>query len=205
MSRLVQNRSYDVSPCTLHEKFSPEFWKGFESFLKQTNNHRSTQDRLNYAHNYGHILQQADARELLELSGEKRIHVMKSLAALAKYTGCYDTWQQMRERFQLKWSNSDVQEQFSLNFNNGKDLNTMLYWVKETYSKLPQKYGNVLIFNTLTGLRPSEACMAINLIHTNYHNYTNNVAEYTGIIKALAFIWLYFGGVDNISKSEAEK
>jgi hypothetical protein len=33
MSRLVQSKE--------------DFWKGFESFLKQTNNHRSTRDRLN--------------------------------------------------------------------------------------------------------------------------------------------------------------
>jgi Archaeal phage integrase len=102
---------------------------------------------------------------------------MKSLAALAKYTGSYDTWQQMRERFQLKWSNSNALQQFSLNFNNGKDLNHMLYWLKETYTKLPQKYGNVLIFNTLTGLRPSEACMAINLIHTHYDDYINQTNQ----------------------------
>ena len=157
MSRLVQIRSSDntdnVSSRTLHQKLGPEFWKGFEGFLKQTNNHRSTQDRLNYARKYGHILQQADARELLELTGEKRIHAMKSLAALAKYTGRYDDWQQIRRRFQLKWSNSDPLHDFGLILNNGKDLNHMINWVKETYTRLPQKYANILIFNTLTGLR----------------------------------------------------
>ena len=181
MSRLVQIRSSDntdnVSSRTLHQKLGPEFWKGFEGFLKQTNNHRSTQDRLNYARKYGHILQQVDARELLELSGEKRIHVMKSLAALAKYTGCYDKWQQIRQRFQLKWSNSDSLQALNLIFNNGKDLDHMLSWLKETYTRLPQKYANVLIFNTLTGLRPSEACMAINLIHTDSWSYINQATQ----------------------------
>jgi hypothetical protein len=96
MSRLVQNDCYPtavkVGQVTSNEKIDPKFWNGFECFLKQTNNHRSTQDRLNYARNFVHILQRADASELLELNGEKRIHVMKSLAALAKYTGCYDKW-----------------------------------------------------------------------------------------------------------------
>jgi hypothetical protein len=177
MSRLVQNHSLctpvDISSRTINEKIDSEFWKGFECFLKQTNNHRSTQDRLNYAANYVHILQQADASELLELKGEKRIHVMKSLAALAKYTGCYDRWQQIRQSFQLKWSNSDPLQDFNSMFNNGKDLNDMLYWVKDTHSSLPRKYANVLIFNTLTGLRPSEACMAIGLIHTDSTSYIN--------------------------------
>ena len=91
MSRLVQNSSV----VNLEQYTTNESWKGFESFLKQTNNHRSTQDRLNYARNYIHILQQGEASELLELSAEKRIHVMKSLAALAKYTGRYGRWQQI--------------------------------------------------------------------------------------------------------------
>jgi hypothetical protein len=101
----------------------------------------------------------------LELSGEKRIHVMKSLAALAKYTGCYDRWQQIRESFQLKWSNSDPLRDFNSIYNNENDLNHMINWVKNTFPKLPRNYGNFLIFNTLTGLRPSEACTAIGLIH----------------------------------------
>jgi intergrase/recombinase len=53
----------------------------------------------------------------------------------------------------------------------------MLYWLKDSYSRLPQKYANVLIFNALTGLRPSEACMAINLIHYDYDNYINQTAQ----------------------------
>jgi hypothetical protein len=151
-----------------------DFWRGFEIFLKQTNNHRSTQDRLNYAHRYIHTLQQADGSELLELSPEKRIHAMKSLAALAKYMGCYDRSQQIRQKFQLKWSNADPIHDFSLILNNGKDLNYMLSWVKDTHSRLPRKYANVLMFNTLTGLRPSEAYLSIKLIHENLENYLND-------------------------------
>jgi hypothetical protein len=52
---------------------------------------------------------------------------MKSLAALAKYTGCYDKWQQIRESFQLKWSNSDPLQDFNSIFNNEKDLNHMYH------------------------------------------------------------------------------
>jgi hypothetical protein len=166
MSRLVQDRNV-----------IDDFWKGFEGFLKQTNNLRSTKDRLNYARNYVHILQQADGSELLELNGEKRIHVMKSLSALSKYTGCYDRWQQMRQSFQLKWSNSDPLRDFNSIFNNGNDLNHMINWVKKTSSQLTPQYANILIFNTLTGLRPSEACMAIGLIHANSNNYMNQSTQ----------------------------
>ncbi|MFL6349920.1 MAG: hypothetical protein ACJ72X_16725 [Nitrososphaeraceae archaeon] len=163
-SRLVQNRSFHTEVDAGQLNLDMEFWNGFEGFLKQSNNPRSTQDRLNYARNYVHILQQADGSELLELNGEKRIHVMKSLAALAKYTGCYDRWQQIRESFQLKWSNSDPLRDFNSIFNDGKDVNQMINWVKKTYTEFAPQYANILIFNTLTGLRPSEACILITVL-----------------------------------------
>jgi hypothetical protein len=129
---------------------------------------------LNYATKYAHILHTGDALQLLELSHEKRIHIMKSLSALAKYTGSYDRWQQIRQSFQLKWSNGDSLQAFNSIFNKDKDLDHMLYWLKDTCSRLPQKYANVLIFNTLTGLRPSEAHTSISLIHNNMENYLND-------------------------------
>jgi len=151
-----------------------EFWIGFERFLIKTNSYRCSRDRLNYARDYAHILQIEDASELLELSNDKRIHIMKSLSALAKYSGCYDKWQQIRQSFQLKWSNGDSVQTFTSIFTNEKDLDHMIVWLKKTCSRLPQQYGNLLIFNTLTGLRPSEACMAITLIHKKQEDYFNN-------------------------------
>ena len=47
---------------------------------------------------------------------------MKSLSALAKYTGRYDRWQQIRKRFHLKWSNGDSLEAFNSIFNKEKDI-----------------------------------------------------------------------------------
>jgi intergrase/recombinase len=126
----------------------PEFWSGFQSYLNINNNHLGTRDRLNYA--------------------------MKSLSALSKYTGSYDRWQRIRQSFQLRWSNGDSLQAFNSIFNKEKDLDHMLCWLKDACSKLPQKYANVLIFNTLTGLRPSEAYLSIRLIHNNMENYLND-------------------------------
>ena len=151
-----------------------EFWIGFGRFLIKTNNPSSSRNRLNYARDYAHILQIGNASELLELSNDKRIHIMKSLSALAKYIGCYDKWRQIRQRFQLKWSNNDSVQAFASIFTNEKDLDHMIVWLKNACSTIPQDYANILIFNTLTGLRPSEACMAITLIHNNIEEYLNN-------------------------------
>ncbi|MFL6339484.1 MAG: hypothetical protein ACJ71E_12745 [Nitrososphaeraceae archaeon] len=59
-----------------------DFWSGFQSYLSKNNNHLGTRDRLNYAIKYAHMLDTYDARELLQLSHEKRIHIMKSLTAM---------------------------------------------------------------------------------------------------------------------------
>jgi hypothetical protein len=163
---------------------SPDFWSSFQSYLSKNNNYLGVRDRLNYAMKYAYILDTGDARHLLELSHEKRIHIMKSLSALAKYSGRYHKWQQIRQSFQLKWSNSDSLKAFNLIFNKENDLDHMLSWLRDTCSMLSWQYSDVLMFNTLTGLRPSEAYISIRLIHDSLENYLNND---TGILEHFRF------------------
>jgi hypothetical protein len=139
-------------------------------------------------HIFMYILQKGDARELLELRDDKRIHTMKSLSALAKYTGCYNRWQEIRQNFQLKWSNDNSLQAFSSIFNKEKDFDHMICWLIDTCSRLPKNYANILIFNTLTGLRPSEACMAITLIHNNLEHYLNRDTQILEHFKFQEFI-----------------
>lgn len=47
----------------------------------------------------------------------------------------------------------------------------MISWLKDTCSKLSPHYINILLFNTLTGLRPDEACKAIQIIQKEEDNY----------------------------------
>ena len=97
------NKSYGNQSSADYVVYGHDFWLGFQSYLSKNNNHVGTRDRLNYAIKYASILDTGDARQLLELNNEKRIHIMKSLSALAKYTGRYDKWQQIKQNFQLKW------------------------------------------------------------------------------------------------------
>jgi hypothetical protein len=94
----------------------------------------------------------------------------------------------IRESFQLKWSNSDPLRDVNSIYNNENDLNHMINWVKNTFAKLPRNYGNFLIFNTLTGLRPSEACTAIGLIHDDSNNYVNQFTQTLEHFKFPCFI-----------------
>jgi hypothetical protein len=127
---------------------------------------------LIYAKDYSFVLNESDASSLLLLSNEKRIHVMKALATLSKYTGCYDNWKDIINRYQLKWSNEETVWPFSDVIMNGEhNYSSMITWLKDTCSKLHSSYGNILLFNTLTGLRPDEACKSIQIIQKEEGNY----------------------------------
>ena len=89
---------------------------------------------------------------------------MKALATLSKYIGCYDKWKDIKERYQIKWSNGDSLEPFNILMNKEQNYTSMINWLKDVLSNLSPSYGNILLFNTLTGLRPDEACKAISLI-----------------------------------------
>ena len=58
--------------------------------------------------------------------------------------------------------------------NNGSSYDKMLEYVKRVLSVLPYSHANVIIFATLTGLRPIEACKSVQLIHTDLSNYLNS-------------------------------
>lgn len=49
----------------------------------------------------------------------------------------------------------------------------MLNWLRCAYENLPIRYGNALLFNSLNGLRPSEACESLRIIESNVDEYLN--------------------------------
>jgi hypothetical protein len=149
-----------------------DFWIRYREFLLQGHNPHTARVRLSYSKKYYHVLENCNAQELLSLSIDKRIHVMKALAALSKYLGCYDKWNDIRERYQLKWSAKDGFQMFNkIMMNNGENYSSMVDWLKNAISKLPLRYGNILLFDTITGLRPDEACKSIRLLNECEQEY----------------------------------
>jgi Archaeal phage integrase len=120
---------------------------------------------------HGHILETGDASEILTFSSTKRRHVMEALVCLSKYQGTYNTWKEIKEKYQLKWTSPDSLEVFQSIFNNEKNYSAMLSWLKNAIAQIPKPYANILIYNTLTGLRPAEACQSIALIQSDLQNY----------------------------------
>jgi len=99
---------------------------------------------------------------------------MKALANLAKYTGVYEEWNKLRRQHQLKWSSTNTLYVFERIRNNGTSYNKMIEYIKQILAVLPSSHANVIIFRTLTGLRPVEACKGVQLIHTDLSNYLNS-------------------------------
>ncbi|HKR73431.1 MAG TPA: hypothetical protein VJR94_04900, partial [Candidatus Nitrosocosmicus sp.] len=120
--------------------------------------------RMAYAIRYNQLLVTGDFTEIMEFSIDKKKHIMKSLALLSKYIGCYDTWQAYKNRYQLKWAASrDSLTSFHSITNQEKDFSNMLDWIKNAIQQYP-RFSNIIKFGVLTGLRPAETLESFNLL-----------------------------------------
>ena len=140
-------------------------WNQYQQFLLQRVNDKTAGERLRYAKQFLDVLQTGDAQPLLQVTPDKRIHAMKGLASLSRFLGCYDTWLQIRQRYNLRWSTgNEALATFSRFFDDSRTLDSMFQWVRDAIQLLPPYMGEIIRFNTLTGLRPNECIAAVRLI-----------------------------------------
>jgi intergrase/recombinase len=138
-------------------------WENFGVWLLKTHKRRNAIDLLRCAKKYSVILENPSfASELQTLSKEMRRTVMSSLSNLSKYIGVYDRWKQIIRNHGLKWENTTSLETFLSILNS--NIEQTETWLKQVIQKLPSEYATVLVFDVLTGLRPSEAATSCNLI-----------------------------------------
>jgi hypothetical protein len=126
-------------------------WQQFHNFLLQRMTAKTAEDRLRYSRQYAHILESASSsHELLQLSPNKRIHVMKALSCLARFTGRAEQWHQIRKQYQLSWSTGTEKiDAFTRFFDDSRSLDVMLQWLKEAIHNLPSKYANLFYYSVL--------------------------------------------------------
>jgi hypothetical protein len=67
-------------------------WQQFYNFLLQRMTAKTAEDRLRYAKQFYSLLLNGDAHSLLSVPPNKRIHIMKALSSLARFTGQQDLW-----------------------------------------------------------------------------------------------------------------
>ena len=88
---------------------------------------------------------------------------MEGLAAYAKFSGSYETWQRVRRQAGLKWGQSDPLK--VINALVSGEATHALQWLNEVTAKLAVPYRVVLVFAALTGLRPTEAANSCAIIY----------------------------------------
>lgn len=146
-------------------------WEAFGKYIETA---RSSKRLMLYAKKYGSVLFTHDAQPLLMLTNETRKNVMKSLSALSKFMGCYDVWKDIKQKYQLKWSEPDsALTAFEEIYSGERTFTTMTNWLHKALDTLPPQYANILLFSTLTGLRPDEACQSIHLLKNPSIDYLN--------------------------------
>jgi len=161
----------------LKQGSAPEVqWDEFHTWLAAQYSSKHTYAVMSYAQKYHEaIWQPAKAAALLAMTPDTRRYVMESLAALSKFTGTYEQWQAIKKQTGLKWQSSNKSVNLVKALLND-EIADIIPWLKDVTTKVSRKFSAVLIFAALTGLRPSEACNAVNLI-TELHQ-KGQLSEY---------------------------
>lgn len=99
----------------------------FLAWLQSQGKTKNTiRETINYAKRFGHVLDTGDASPLLTLSPRNKQHAMSALANLAKFTGRYSQFVQIRQNYNLKWSKGDSIQHFHRFFNEELSFDIML-------------------------------------------------------------------------------
>ena len=150
------------------------FWNGYRIYLQRIGTKTTVNDRFNYSIKYfKYLYDENSIGELLTFSPNKRLHIMKALSTLSKFTGRHDLWKQTIKKYNLLWSTGDNSLSIFNKIVNETSYSEMLKWIKNVISEVPAPQANLFMFNTLTGLRPVEVSKSINLIHLDLENYWN--------------------------------
>jgi hypothetical protein len=176
-AKVILPESVRILPKSVRTNGSQIDWVGYKQYLAKNFSKTTAKARLSYSIKYYKVLTIGDASEIMVLSFDKRIHIMKALATFSKFLGCYDQWKKIVEKYQLRWADSGNGagsakglEVFQ-NIYGKNNFTEMISQLKVSYSRLDEKYSSVLLYCTLTGLRPAEACSSLCLLKERKEDY----------------------------------
>ncbi|MDQ3968885.1 MAG: hypothetical protein M3275_10885 [Thermoproteota archaeon] len=148
----------------------------FRSWLvAQGKTKMTVKETVNYTKRFASVLDTGDASPILNtIKPNVQHHALTALANLAKYTGRYQKFLEIRQRYNLKWSRGDPMIHFERFFNEGLTLDVMLQRIKEMIEILPVQMGKIIKFGCLVGLRASEVIESVRLLNSeNVKNHVN--------------------------------
>ncbi len=100
---------------------------------------RTVKTNVQYAKRFASVLDTGDASTLeAKLPGKRRAKeiTIVGLANYVKFTGRYDKFQELRRRYNLKWSSSDSMQALQRFFSEDNSLDKLIERVSEMAQKL---------------------------------------------------------------------
>jgi len=133
-----------------------KLWDAFRRYVVNAYSPIHARNILNYARRYGRLLVVGDLSPLLELSHDKRRHVLAALAALARFTGRYEEFKRLKMRYGIK-----VEKPIKIMAQiDSSSLRELAEWI----SRAREILGAFIDFVLATGMRPTEAIESFNLV-----------------------------------------
>ena len=134
----------------------PKLWDAFRRYVMNEYSRVHALNILNYAKKYGRLLVIGDLSPLLELTPDKRRHVLTALAALARFTGRYEEFKRLKKRYGIRVEKpTKIMAQID-----SSSLKELAEWINRAREIL----GVFIDFALATGMRPTEALESFNLI-----------------------------------------
>ena len=157
----------------------------FRSWLVAQGKTKMTiKETINYTKRFASVLDTGDASPILNTTKpHAKHHALTALANLAKYTGRYQKFLEIRQRYNLKWSMGDPMIHFERFFNEGLTLDVMVQRIRQMIRLLPPFMGKIIKFGCLVGLRASETLECVKLINdkesfAKYYNPNRQALEH---------------------------
>lgn len=114
-------------------------WRGYEEHLNNlTKSRRGIQNKLIYGKTYSFVLETGNAQDLMKVSSGGRVHTLRDLSILSKYTGCFYEWMKIVKKYQLKWKNENYnslntfKNVFGIEGGSEQSLSQMIYGIKSS-------------------------------------------------------------------------
>jgi len=138
-------------------------WAGFEEWLKRRGLSRKHRvDVLNKARKYSDVLLLGDFK-LLRDAVNKR-HVLAALSNLARFLGVYGKWRMMLMQNDVSWSDGKNDAEWVFRRIYDEEIDDLDSWIEILKERANSWLWNYVVFLGLSGLRPNEAVIALNLV-----------------------------------------
>jgi hypothetical protein len=151
---------------SIQSESNSNFWGNFKLFLEKDYRGDWKNQIFNNTQKYVYCVSSGDLSILKTLSDGKRLNIMKSLSAYAKFSGCYEHYKQLVKAYGLKWSvnNDDIIIARLLKYSSDNGAPHDLFeWIKRVKSEIPA-LKTFMDFTIGTGLRFDEAINSYRLI-----------------------------------------